>query len=691
LVIEIARSGYKVLVAANNPIARFLIETGANPPSRDQLKQALAELAASRRGEDRMEPHILDLYNTRCDACSEIVSAKTFLWEREAKSPYARIYECPVCGQSGEFPVLSEDIERATAFASGGLHQARALARVAAIGDPVRGHVEEALTVYPPRAVYALFTIINKIDGLEVAESLRMHLAALLLSAFDQCNALWDHPTRRERPKQLVVSAIYRENNVWLALEQAVDDWILETSQVSLLEWPEQPSDEGGICLYEGRLKKLVKKLEMDDTFLRLGAVVTAFPRPNQAFWTLSALWAGWLWGKEAIGSFAGVLRRRRYDWAWHTTALCDTLSNLALCLDEDTPFFGMITESEPGFDLAVVLAATRAGFNLVGVTLRPDERQTQLLLRSKNDNDEIIRQGEKEETIREAAIDFLQAYGQPAKYLRMQAAALCGLSRGNLLSDLVQTPADDFSGLRSLLEASLSYQRGFKRYDRGQSSAESGYWWLREEEEVQVALIDRLEKALVSYLILHPGISFGELDAEMCRQFPGLLTPNKEMLTAILESYAEVHEREGCRIRTVDAPGSRRADLEEIRALLVSIGNRLGYQVYDNDPLLWIEGKDQIQSGFYMIASALLNEIILDAKVPTGRGFVVLPGGRANLILYKLRNNPFLDQVSKDWRFLKFRHIRRIHEIEGLTREMLEQQLNLDQLTYSEPQIPLL
>ncbi len=51
LIAEIARAGYRVLVSANNPISRFLIEMAANPPTQDELRAALAELASSRKGE----------------------------------------------------------------------------------------------------------------------------------------------------------------------------------------------------------------------------------------------------------------------------------------------------------------------------------------------------------------------------------------------------------------------------------------------------------------------------------------------------------------------------------------------------------------------------------------------------------------------------------------------------------------
>ena len=61
--LEAARAGYILLVAANNPITRFMLEIAAHPPTEDELRAALADLAASKKGDERLEPHIRSLYN----------------------------------------------------------------------------------------------------------------------------------------------------------------------------------------------------------------------------------------------------------------------------------------------------------------------------------------------------------------------------------------------------------------------------------------------------------------------------------------------------------------------------------------------------------------------------------------------------------------------------------------------------
>ena len=102
-------------------------------------------------------------------------------------------------------------------------------------------------------------------------------------------------------------------------------------------------------------------------------AVVSGFPRPNQAFWTLSVLWSGWLWGAEAALPLRNVLDRRRYDWNWHTSAIHNALAAVGWSIPAETPFFGLLPELAPGFLSAAVVAAVAAGFRLEGIAMRPD------------------------------------------------------------------------------------------------------------------------------------------------------------------------------------------------------------------------------------------------------------------------------------------------------------------------------
>ncbi|HET7143084.1 MAG TPA: hypothetical protein VFI68_03595, partial [Anaerolineales bacterium] len=152
LVLEAARSGYRILVTANNPVTRFLVEMFANPPAQSEFTAALADLGAVKKGDERLEQHLQSLYFTKCEKCNQQIFAQAFLWRKGEDIPYARIYECKHCSDSGERIVSEEDIERARKIAeTDALHRSRAFEKVVALNDEDRFYAEEAIQYYLPR------------------------------------------------------------------------------------------------------------------------------------------------------------------------------------------------------------------------------------------------------------------------------------------------------------------------------------------------------------------------------------------------------------------------------------------------------------------------------------------------------------------------------------------------------------
>src|SRR5690606_10626183 len=128
------------------PITRFLLEMPARPVLETDFNAALAELAASRKGDERLGAHLQSLYLTPCEKCGAEIPADSFLWRRGEESPYARTYTCPHCSDSGEREANPLDIERAKKIAAtDALHRSRAFERVAALEDEDRVYAEEAI------------------------------------------------------------------------------------------------------------------------------------------------------------------------------------------------------------------------------------------------------------------------------------------------------------------------------------------------------------------------------------------------------------------------------------------------------------------------------------------------------------------------------------------------------------------
>ncbi len=681
LAVEAARAGYRVLVTANNPVTRFLLDLAANPASESDFRAALADLAVTKKGDERLETHLQSLYLTPCANCGEEVSAQAFLWKKGDNAPYARHYECPACGKGGEHPATPADLERAAQIAaSAGLHRARLLERVAPPDDPDREYAEEALANYLPRALYALATLINRLDSPGVSPERRRLLTALFLSVCDSANSLWPHPTERPRPKQLAIPAQYRENNIWLALEEAVSRWAGNSSPVPLAAWPAKIPESGGIILFEGRIKDLAEVVKEAP----IAAVVGALPRPNQAFWTLSALWAGWLWGRESVEPFKIALRRRRYDWAWNATALHAACTNLFGLLALGTPFLGFLPEPEPAFLTSALTAASSAGFDLKSLAARTEFDPIQLVWQR---GEHLQREtGEADlDAAREAMQRHLSERGEPARYLHLHAAGLLALTESHALRKKGQEFDEATRGTQSMLEAALKGNPRFIHYGAGEG-VDTGLWSLTEDRIQRESLADRVEMAIVTFLQKNPSSTLLEIETDLYPHFPGLLTPSKGLIHAVLNSYAE--ERDGRWVlRPEDQAASRRAELTRMEAMIETLGTRLGYVTRKQERLLVWEEDNQPARAIYALVSALIGRALADLETVNAQRLIVLPGGRAALATYKAQRDPSLAARLEDCRFIKFRLLRQLVEIPILTRQTFEEQIAADPLERAQGQ----
>ncbi len=169
---------------------------------------------------------------------------------------------------------------------------------------------------------------------------------------------------------------------------------------------------------------------------------------------------------------------------------------------------------------------------------------------------------------MRTQVTEYLRQLGEPAHYLPVHAAALEGLAQANLLvqpgralpasraapefqtrwlhasGSASRLPADTLHQVETTIEAALTQGGHFARYAGSSRSLETGHWWLDEASipaaEIAEPLADRLEVALVRYLQERSEIQLHEVDRALCREFPGLLTPELEMVQQCLASYAE-------------------------------------------------------------------------------------------------------------------------------------------------------
>jgi hypothetical protein len=683
LTLEAARAGYRVLVTVNNPIAHFLLEMSANPPSNSDFKAALAELETAKKGDERLGAHLQSLYLTNCEKCGKEIQAQSFLWRKGEDAPYARVYACPHCEDTGERVSTQQDIERAKKIKStDGLHRSRAFEKVVSLKDEDRVYAEEAIEHYLPRPLYFLTTVINRLDGLNLSSERQRAMHAMLLVACDAGNTLWNYPSERLRPKQLTIPNQFREHNLWIQLERGLSLWTETGSSVVIEAWPKKLPESGGICIYEGRLKDLAHEVKKE---IPIAAVIGSVPRPNQAFWTLSALWAGWLWGREAVEPYKIALRRRRYDWAWNATALHAAFSHLFELLPLGTPFFGLLPEPEPSFLTSAMTAASAAGFDLKSAALRTEHDPAQIIW-SRGEHLKRETSEPEVEVVRAAIASHLDERGEPASYLHVHAAGLIALTEAHALKQKNQEFDEALRSTQSVIQKALTDDERFIHYSSGES-VDTGLWGSAELIRHYDSLSDRVEVAIVTFLQKNPDSIYLEIEDDLYPRFPGLLTPSKAMIYAVLDSYAS-KEKSTWRLRAEDGASARRTELETVHALIGAVGKRLNYVTrQDGKNLIW-EEDGQARYAFYVLASALVGRAILETPFPSEQTIIVIPGGRASLASYKAQRDPALAARMKQYRLVKYRLLRTLLEVPILTRETFEEQIASDPLEKSTAQM---
>jgi len=679
LVVEAAKEGRAVLVAAGNPIQSFLIESLARPHSTEDLRAALGYLAGLPKDGTRMEPFLLDLYRTQCLHCGADAYADYFIWDRDSGQVTLKAYTCEGCHFAGEVMATEEDQNLAAEFEDANLSRSMAMNRIVSADDPDRRNVSDALDAYPARTLYALVTILNKLDQLPPREDILPAVRALLLSAFDAGTKLWGHPEGRARPRQLTASPQYREVNIWRALEKGLLEWNWRSTPNPVALWKEGQSPRPGeIMLFPGSLRQLPHCIDSE----AVSMVLTIPPRPNQAYWTLSALWAAWLWGREEPGQLRAALRRRRYDWNWHAIALHSAWKDVGVWLQPSCPVTAFVPEVEPGYLAAVLMGMTQSGFCLEGAALRMESQGAVFhWRRSKNRKEPSTPSSQIEDDVKAILLER----GEPADYPLLHGYAWCAMaSRDDLLDSWRQNPEQPLQpaleGLHAVLDAEdtfLALRSGVERERRR--------YWLKDPPDGLLPLSDRIETHVVDALRKRRFLTQFELDSEICRRLPGRLTPPGTMLLSCLRSYA-VEDEGVWRLRPQDEEDARIGDMEEIEAMLCALGGQFAYDVqHERGVVVWREGGEPCVH--YRIQSTAHLAPLLDENLAPN-WCLVIPGGRARLFAEKLRLDP---RVEAGGVVIKFRHVRRLAD-EGLTsREAFLERLEIDPPAYQDPQLPLL
>ena len=662
----------RVIVSSSNPILRLALSLAVRPPALSELKAALTSLGDARMGpgpNDRLEVQVKAMYATTCAECGTPTTADAFDWDAGEGQPVEKHYVCLRCGGPRQAPTDADDLALARRFGRSGPDYHLLLSRTVAPDDGDRGRAEDTLAVYPARTLAAIAILVHKLETLELDRSTRRLLAGLLVAAFDATTTL-----AQDRPKVLAVARRFREVNVWLALENGLG--LLAgspgperaTPLETLLADPIRPA----IYAHAGSMRELAARLPLGGCRL----ILSAPPRPNQAFWALSATWAAWLWGIEAVEGFRGSLQRRRYDWTWHARALHQPLGAAQPLLAPAGRLICLVAEAEPGFNASLLAAANGAGYHLRAGALRADTAEAQFEFEIGQPTTQPARVSDQFRAAREAAAGVLRARGEPSRWTSLHFAAWCELAANRLVA---WDAADPLAMANRALEAAAADTTTLQHLSEGGSEPAAGLWYLTDQAlrngpSASPALADRVEGEVLRTLSGGEAVEEHQVLNEVFEALPGALTPGRGLVMACLTSYAHRNEAGLWQLRAEDAFEARSDEVQAIQTDLRTLAGRNGFDVSSVGPQEWREDGRAVYL-FVVLASAAVGPELLAPARPARRRFLVLPGGRAELLEFKLRRDPRLRQALLDgqWTIVKFRQVRRMLADQSLTRATLE------------------
>ncbi|HUV15352.1 MAG TPA: hypothetical protein VMW28_02165 [Pelolinea sp.] len=687
LALEAAGSGRRVVSARNNPILWLLLEVLASAPADKEIRSVISKLLLSRQSGITLEAQLKSIYATKCADCGEEIQPLGYVWDENTLTPNAKVYRCPACGEEGEKPVDENDLHNLERLGNIGLQRTRAFQRVALGGDYEKESIEAALDCYLPRAIFTVMLMVNRLDGMNLDKDESRLLQAILVTLFDDANSLWHWPPRDHRHLQLSVPSRFLEKNLWLSLNFASENWKGSLVKIPITYYPTLAPESGGICLYQ----RLLADKEQFLQFHQPKTVISVFPRPNQAFWTLSALWSGWLWGRKGASPMRSALSRRRYDWYWFAQAISATFAPLIKKTDDDASIFGLLPESSPNFYLGLLSGMASAEFQLTGAAFRPFEEHVQCEWLRK----EINNKG-KVPDVRRQIQSFLDIRGEPASFTEILMHSLAEYALHSAIPRDLNTINDTyFRQIQEKVSAKLRDEH-FTISSRTNMPGGSR-WWLVDSRNCQMPLSERVEGFIREELLKNSPVDAHEIEKRACEQFPGSQTPSSELIHTILDSYTKMEEAlpKIYHLKPGENAHERQKDLEEVEKLLKETAKRFKLiSASEGDGITWQSQQGKAIYRFFLKTTCEISQFVqnqtTENEIPK---VIILPGSRSRLVAFRLRQDPRLSAALEgNWIFLKFRHLRRLAARENLTMELWESLLDGDpiQLEPSE-QSPLL
>jgi len=682
LPLELLDSGYKVIASSFNPLPILSLKALHNRG--EDFISALTHLEDAPRGEKLLRHYLQSLYLVECPGCGELVEAEFFLWE--GQTPAAKAVKCPKCGTAGTFPLVPTDLKPLENLKEKGPDYWYVLARLFPPGEVSPPEAEELPLVYTPRNLHCLNAIFVKIEALFPEKSPQgLALKTALLGAMHLSLSLYPSPEFRGRPMRLHPPPRFVEANAWKAFQVAAENLRRFFRPLPMVE-PEEffQKDKAPALL---PVPWGIKKLEGEIPPASASLLILEPPPLDRAWWALNFLWAGWLMGYQAAYPLRPLALKGVFGWDWYEETLKRSLLKLKGLLKPDGFALFLGQDIPPVMAECLVLAGAKAGLRPESFSFRERDTRLEIRLLFSNPSSEkvwpVVGRRE-EETVEEAILEVLTYSGEPLTPTLLRLAVEWWLS-----SRKPWAWGDRKRGeFRSFLEEMLS---SLLRENRLKPWAEGELLGLPQYPSLSIPLSDRAELEVYRLLREKGLLTMGELEELFYASFHGPLAPKSDFLRECLASYGEETEG-GWRLRAEDEPERRAKDQEEVKAILQELGEKLGFQVKEGarDPfdVIWEEKEASgrplqliagLNFGFVVESTAALTGFFLrHFSPPFPRSYVVIPGGRASLVWYKLKNMPLWSSL-KGWQFIKYRHLRRLAQEKAPDRYSLQKIIGLD------------
>jgi hypothetical protein len=679
--IELAQAGYKVFVACNNPIvARIMgVICAAHPKS--VFQAAIADLGALKRGEERLENQIKNLYHSPCPTCLSLNTNVRYLWKKNQTLPFAREVTCHDCDFTGITKISDDDEDNLKKIGNIQLHRSRLLQRVLPGTSTPPIAIKEVIDSYLPRSIAVISSLVNKLESINISKDKKEIIEALLIQVFDSGNMLWGIPSGRARPKQITIPAEFYEFNLWNVIEDAISNLQILEKPIPFLQYPDIPPDSGGICFYAGRIQSISKK----DDLPQFSAITTVLPRPNQAMWTYNAVWSGWLWGHQAAQRLKGALERRRYDWIWHSQAISKTFEYTA---SFNIPFLAIAPELTNSYILAYLTAASSSNFSLVNAAFHREQKLAQFYWSPAEYESSSRYLPQKNSNLKR----YLELKSEPANYQELLSLFFIAetIDKNKALS-LETFDNNLLINAQSLFDKHIMNKEEFIQVDEDQ--LENGDFWLTQDPPNYQPISDQTEKEFIRLIQKMEDFIFEDVAYKINLTQPGILPISFQQLQRLLNSYCEpqANAADMWKIKPKELIISRKNDVSEIRRMIIEIGEKMGYSISGENPIHWTSKQQDFYYQFFVTASSIVSQFQEKFEPENYEIVILFPGSRSDLLGYKLKNDPVYKRRFGKFHYVKYRHIRLIHENPGLNQQTWVKMLDSDPAVWQESSQPVL